>query len=88
MAQNIPPRISAFAIYQRSKEEREREAKWQADKTKVLCYCEISGTRPQVFTRTRPSLSDSLDIIKQLLSYTFGRILMGLQPIREARRMM
>ena len=42
MAQNIAPRISAFAIYQRSKEEREREEKRKADKTKVLCCCQIS----------------------------------------------
>lgn len=36
MAQTIAPRISAFAIYQRSKEEREREEKRQADKTKNI----------------------------------------------------
>ena len=38
MAQTIAPRISAFAIYQRSKEEKEREEKRQANKTKVMCY--------------------------------------------------
>ena len=46
MAQTIAPRVSAFAIYQRSKEEREREEKRQADKTKVLRYCQINGTHP------------------------------------------
>lgn len=48
MAQTIAPRISAFAIYQRSKEEREREEKRQADKTKVLCCCRINSTRPRL----------------------------------------
>ena len=41
MAQTIAPRISAFAIYQRSKEEKEREEKRQANKTKVIRYCQL-----------------------------------------------
>lgn len=36
MAQTIAPRISAFAIYQRTKEEKEREEKRQADKAKNI----------------------------------------------------
>jgi len=35
MAQTIAPRISAFAIYQRSKEDKENEEKRRTDKTKV-----------------------------------------------------